>query len=203
MDKIQDIYIKSVINGEKLSNSDMQEIMKIMLNHIVDDDFRYNIYVKQIKTEAFRVLDTFTDWYNDKNTIISMTNYINFYSGIVNTFKYDIYRSIYLFFHPIIFKNNFIDNNTLSNDLSKCMLMSSDFITEIFVEYLYQNTLTKDQCVYNSIDWQKEYIEPEYSVVNDIQFWKCNPDYAKQACMFENHVNMLKDDPRYLFNIRR
>lgn len=204
MDKIQDIYIKSVINGEKLSNSDMQEIMKIMLNHIADDDFRYDIYVKQIKTEGFRVLDTFTDWYNDKNTIISMTNYIKFYSGIVNTFKYDIYRSIYLFFHPIVFKNNFIDDHTLSDDLSKCMLMSSDFITEIFAEYLYQNTLTKDQYTCNSIDWHKEYIEPGYSVVNDIQFWKCNPDYDKQAGMFEiNMQEVMKNDPRYLFNIRR
>lgn len=201
MDKIQDIYIKSVINGEKLSNSDMQEIMKIMLNHIADDDFRYDIYVKQIKTEAFRVLDAFINWYKDKNTITSITSYMKFYSSIANTFQYDVYRSIYLFFHPIVFKNNFIDDNTLSDDLSKCMLMNNDFITEVFAEYLYWNTLTKDQCICDSIDWHKKYIEPKYFVIDDIQLWKCNPDYSRYVdADYLYKQEQMERDPRWLFN---
>lgn len=199
--KIQEIYIKSVINGEKLSNSDMQEIMKIMLNHIADDNFRYDIYLKQIKTEAFRVLEAFKDWYKDKNTIISVANYMKFYSSISNTFQYDMYRSIYLFFHPIVFKNNFIDDNTLSDNLSECMLMNNEFITDVFAEYLYWNTLTKDQYICNSIDWHKEYIKPEYSVVNDIQFWRCNPGYARQFNREDLIAQeLMKRDPRWLFN---
>ena len=201
MDKIQDIYIKSVINGEKLSNGDMQEIMKIMLNHIADDDFRYDIYVKQIKTEAFRVLEAFKDWYNDKNTVISVANYMKFYSSISNTFQYDVYRSIYLFFNPIVFKNNFINDSTLSDNLSECMLMNDEFIVDVFAEYLYWNTLTKDQYICNSIDWHKEYIEPGYSVVNDIQLWKCNPDYARQVNREDLMTQeLMKRDPRWLFN---
>ena len=200
MDKIQDIYIKSVINGEKLSNGDMQEIMKIMLNHIVDDDFRYDIYLKQIKTEAFRVLEAFKDWWNDKNTIISVANHMKFYSSISNTFQYDVYRSIYLFFNPIVFKNNFINDSTLSDNLSECMLMNDEFIVDVFAEYLYWNTLTKDQYICNIIDWHKEYIEPGYSVVNDIQLWKCNPDYARQVNREDLIAQeLMKRDPRYLF----
>lgn len=201
MDKIQDIYIKSVINGEKLSNSDMQEIMKIMLNHIADDNFRYDIYLKQIKTEAFRVLEAFKDWWNDKNTIISVANYMKFYSSISNTFQYDVYRSIYLFFNPIVFKNNFINDSTLSDNLSECMLMNDEFIVDVFAEYLYWNTLTKDQYICNSIDWHKEYIKPGYSVVNDIQLWKCNPDYARQVNREDLIAQeLMKRDPRWLFN---
>lgn len=201
MDNLKDIYIKSVINGEKLSNKDVQEIVKMSLNHIADDDFRYNIYVKQIKTEAWRVINLFKDWYNDKNTIISITNYAKFYVSIVNTFQYDVYRNIYSFFNPIVFKNNFIDDNTLSDDSNKCMLMNSDFIITMLAKYLYQCMLTKDQYICNDIDWKKKYIEPIYSYVNNILFFECMPDYDKHIDTdYSYKQEQMEKDPRYLFN---
>ncbi len=202
-DTLEDIYVKTIIKHEDLSNEDKDVIYKEMLNFLINPEGKYNIYLKQTKQEAFRILNLFEKWY--KSNTISLNEYKKFYNETLKpSFKYDVYSFIYIFFHPNVMADNFSETGMeFETDFDRRKLCSIDFIVNIFCDYFYFNVLSFEGFEEDDMIWDYVYVDPIPSILKKEKY-TCISAYGEYVSIFDakdfNEEEQRRSDPRWLYN---
>lgn len=204
-EKLANLYIKLEIKHEKLSDVDKDVIYKAILNTLIDSNIKYEIYLDNMKYEAFRVLELFQKWYNNADNSLTMKEYEEFYNNYMkNTFVYNVYKIIYIFFHPVVISNNFISTETESEiSTSKQTICNDEFIINIFHLYFYYNILNYDDFKKQEINWDEEYLVPSNYILGKqiyTRYDQMTNNYIPNFQMNIYEMNSLKNDPRWLLN---
>lgn len=204
-EKLANLYIKLEIKHEKLSDVDKDVIYKAILNTLIDSNIKYEIYLDNMKYEAFRVLELFQKWYNNADNSLTMKEYEEFYNNYMkNTFVYNVYKIIYIFFHPVVISNNFISTETESEiSTSKQTICNDEFIINIFHLYFYYNVLNYDDFKKQEINWDEKYLVPSNYILGKqiyTRYDQMTNNYIQNFQMNIYEMNSLKNDPRWLLN---
>lgn len=204
-EKLANLYIKLEIKHEKLSDVDKDVIYKAILNTLIDSNIKYEIYLDNMKYEAFRVLELFQKWYNNADNSLTMKEYEEFYNNYMkNTFVYNVYKIIYIFFHPVVISNNFISTETESEiSTSKQTICNDEFIINIFHLYFYYNVLNYDDFKKQEINWDEKYLVPSNYILGKqiyTRYDQMTNNYIPNFQMNIYEMNSLKNDPRWLLN---
>ena len=204
-EKLANLYIKLEIKHEKLSDVDKDVIDKAILNTLIDSNIKYEIYLDNMKHEAFRVLELFQKWYNNADNSLTMKEYEEFYNNYMkNTFVYNVYKIIYIFFHPVVISNNFISTETESEiSTSKQTICNDEFIINIFHLCFYYNVLNYDDFKKQEVNWDEKYLVPSNYILGK-QIYTCydqmTNNYIPNFQMNIYEMNSLKNDPRWLLS---
>lgn len=204
-EKLANLYIKLEIKHEKLSDVDKDVIYKAILNTLIDSNIKYEIYLDNMKYEAFRVLELFQKWYNNADNSLTMKEYEEFYNNYMkNTFVYNVYKIIYIFFHPVVISNNFISTETESEiSTSKQTICNDEFIINIFHLYFYYNVLNYDDFKKQEINWDEKYLVPSNYILGKqiyTRYDQMTNNYIPNFQMNIYEMNSLKNDPRWLLH---
>lgn len=204
-EKLANLYIKLEIKHEKLSDVDKDVIYKAILNTLIDSNVKYEIYLDNMKYESFRVLELFQKWYNNADNSLTMKEYEEFYNNYMkNTFVYNVYKIIYIFFHPVVISNNFISTETESEiSTSKQTICNDEFIINIFHLYFYYNVLNYDDFKKQEINWDEKYLVPSNYILGKqiyTRYDQMTNNYIPNFQMNIYEMNSLKNDPRWLLN---
>lgn len=204
-EKLANLYIKLEIKHEKLSDVDKDVIYKAILNTLIDSNIKYEIYLDNMKYESFRVLELFQKWYNNADNSLTMKEYEEFYNNYMkNTFVYNVYKIIYIFFHPVVISNNFISTETESEiSTSKQTICNDEFIINIFHLYFYYNVLNYDDFKKQEINWDEKYLVPSNYILGKqiyTRYDQMTNNYIPNFQMNIYEMNSLKNDPRWLLN---
>lgn len=201
-EKLANLYIKLEIKREKLSDVDKDVIYKAILNTLIDSNIKYEIYLDNMKYEAFRVLELFQKWYNNADNSLTMKEYEEFYNNYMkNTFVYNVYKIIYIFFHPVVISNNFISTETESEISTKQTICNDEFIINIFHLYFYYNVLNYDDFKKQEINWDEKYLVPSNYILGKqiyTRYDQMTNNYIPNFQMNIYEMNSLKNDPRWL-----
>lgn len=197
------LYIKSEIKHEKLSDVDKDVIYKAMLNTLINSNIKYEIYLDNMKYEAFRVLELFQKWYNNADNSLTMKEYEEFYNNYMkNTFVYNVYKIIYIFFHPVVMSNNFISTEMESEiSTSKQTICNDEFIINIFHLYFYYNVLNYDDFKKQEVNWDEKYLVPtKFELKKHVYIRYDNKINNYVSCfeINERELYQAKNDPRWL-----
>lgn len=197
------LYIKSEIEHKELSDVDKNVIYKAMLSTLINTDIKYEIYLDKMKEEAFRVIKLFQEWYNNPSNSFSSKEYECFYNNnMKNTFVYDVYKIIYIFFNPIVMNENFITDETeKETNVSKRKICNDEFIIDIFHSYFYYNMSNYDNFKKQEIDWSAKYLVPtNFELKKQIytQYDIHINNYVSRFKLDKYELNQAKNDPRWL-----
>lgn len=164
-ERIINIWADNINYDQPLSEYDKETILYAILDDLVPDDFKYELYLEKIKEEADRVLYAFEVWRKTSKNA-NMVEYKKFYMELKKTFKYQLYKDIYKFFHPIVINNNFIIETPDTDNLPEHRIVASDeFVSNTFFNYMNYHALTKEEFINKEINFKEGYIlENEYEL---------------------------------------
>lgn len=171
-ERIINIWADNINYDQPLSEYDEETILYAILDDLVPDDFKYELYLEKIKEEADRVLDAFEVWRKTSKNA-NMVEYKKFYMELEKTFKYQLYKDIYKFFHPIVVNNNFIiETPDMDNLPEHRIVANSEFIFNVFIGYIGYYMLSKEEFVNEEINFKEEYIPETEDKLKFEQYFK-------------------------------
>lgn len=151
-ERLMSIY-SDCVEGNKIDNDDRDFVISFLLDQYISDDLKYEYYLDTIKGQALYILKLFNKWCENLkgNYEFVFKQYSDFYKSIEVEFTKDIYKCIYMFFHPIVIDQNFtvFENN-------KKVLISLDTIADMFATFMFYNTFDKEEFIKEKINLKKE-----------------------------------------------